>query len=194
MYVIGRTLYRQRLTAVYLFVAALFMGEALDATHSDQNISILLWVPWALACGALFHRHRHSRRGAWYLNLAVLFTALGGLDLYPHFQALAAIIGVGVYLLLYGGDVGRWLVRYGWRLWPSGLVLAAFGVQLAILRLAINFYRPGLRADAVVDPSTFGSTGLVQLTSLLGSFAPLVFLSTVDRLAPDVTARLGYSP
>jgi hypothetical protein len=194
MYVLGRVLYQHRLPALYLAIATLFAGEALDATHSDEHVSILFWIPWALACGALYHQYRRTTAAARYLNIGTLFLVLGGLDQYPHFPALAGAVAVLVYCAMFPRDTWTWLRTNAWRLWPALLVLIAFAGQLLIVRLAIDGYRPGLRPDTLVDPNTMGSTGFVQPSSFLGTLIPLTFLATIDILEPAVVGHIGYSP
>jgi hypothetical protein len=192
-YVLGRVLYRNRSAALYLAVACLYAGLGLDALHSDQIISILFWLPWVILCGALAHRLRRTAQAATYLNIALLLLAVAALDQYPHFVALVAAVGMTVYVLLYPRDVSAWFSRWWWRLWPGALALVLLATQLGIVRQAIDDYRPGLRAEAIVDPSTMGVTGFVQPSAFLGLFTPLTFMSLFEVLDGTITAQLGRS-
>lgn len=192
-YILGRALYTQRLSAIYLAVATLFAGITLDASHSDQIVSILFWIPWAMACGVLFHQSRSSPEGARYLNFGVVFLAIAALDQYPHFPALVAAIGVVVYASLHPRSCLGFLRMYGWRLWPGVVVLVVLVFQLVVLRDSIGGYRPGLRADTVVDPATMGVTGFVQPSTFIGSVFPLSFFATFEALDGQVTGQLGRS-
>jgi hypothetical protein len=100
MYLMGRVLFIRRLSAVYLFVATLFAGLCMEASHSDQATTILFWVPWIVACAARFHRERRERYAHWYANAAVLFFSLQSLDQAPHLSAFAAGLASILYALL----------------------------------------------------------------------------------------------
>ena len=89
MCVLGRVLFQRHLSAVYLFAATLYAGFCMNALHSDQIISLIFWLPWAVSCAVLFHRNRYNSKGAWYLNGAVFFYSLAVLDEYPTYCCLS---------------------------------------------------------------------------------------------------------
>ena len=88
MFVLGASLFRNRLSAVYLYGATLFAGLCLQTLHSDQNVIILFWVPWILTC--LVRVHRDERNAGFYLVLAALLIVVQSLDQSPHFVLIPA--------------------------------------------------------------------------------------------------------
>jgi hypothetical protein len=182
-YVLGRTLLRHHLAAVFLFAAVLFAGVGLDNLHSDQDAAILFWWPWVLACAVQAHRQRTSPRGAVYFNGAVLFLCLEALDHYPHFPLVIAGVGAALYAMLYpaaGWEFVRCQLR---RLWPALVLLALAGLQLWIFRDAINGFIPSQRGGLTVDLSQGGESGWAQPFVVLSAFLPLGTLAGFDYLA-----------
>jgi hypothetical protein len=190
MYVMGRVLFRARLSATYLFAATLFTGLSLQSAHSDQAVNIVFWIPWTVAAVALAARQSSPGARALYLNVAALLFCVQLLDQYPHFTIVAGGVGLALYLffdrrLLVGGRA--LLVRLG----PAVLFVVAAGIELWIVRQAIADYRPSLRADVVIDPRSFGETGFAQPTALIGVFFPTSFISAFDELAAGLRAWLA---
>jgi len=73
MYVLGRSLFRHWVTALYLMTATLFAGACLESLHADEIAIMMFWVPWCTAALAVALRHLDDYRGALYANLAALF-------------------------------------------------------------------------------------------------------------------------
>jgi hypothetical protein len=182
-YVLGRTLLRHHLAAVFLFAAVLFAGVGLDNLHSDQDAAILFWWPWFLACAVQAHRHRASVRGAVYANAAVVFLCLQALDHYPHFPVVVGGVGAALYALLYPAAAWELLRVQFRRLWPAAVLLLVLAVQLWIFRDAINGFIPSQRVGLTVDLSQSGESGWAQPSVLLTTFLPLGTLAGFDYLA-----------
>ena len=182
MYALGRALFRQRATAAYLLVATLFSGACLDASHSDQIVSEMFWLPWFALSMALWHRRLAERDAPLYFNLGGLFFSIALLDHYPHLIALGAVVAAALYVFLYPAGIVPFLRQHWPRLWPTAIVLVVVGMQLLFLKGEISGYSPSLRTDLVVDPEKFGSTGFMQPTALVALFFPLSYLADYDRL------------
>lgn len=189
MYLLGRTLYRSRFAAAYLFAATLFAGLCLDAAHSNQVVSMAFWLPWLLIAAVAYHRNAGNGAGAAYLNAAVLFFCVQALDQYPHFVLLVTAIAALLYASLHP-DCWRALARQASRLWPGLLLLLVTAGQLLLVRSTIADYSPSLRGDLVVDPRAFGETGFVQPTAFLGTILPLSFLSAFETLSDGMANAL----
>jgi len=192
MFVLGRVLFRRRLAAFYLFVATLYAGMFLDATHSAQVVALVFWMPWIVAAAVMFHRRAGSPRAAWYLNGAAVLAALQALDQYPHYTLLPLAVGVGLYLAVYGRSAWGPLRRHLLRFWPAAIVLAVTAFQLFTVKAAIGAYRPSFRSDLVVDPKVFGETGFVQPTAVIGALLPLGFLAGFDDLGNSLLTEMGH--
>jgi hypothetical protein len=190
-YLLGRMLFQHRIAAVYLLGATLFAGLCLDSAHSNQVVNMLFWVPWMLMAAVLYHRHADSVAGAWYLNAFALFFCLQALDQYPHFIILATAVAAMLYFFLEPRSLRTIVVRHGLRLWPAFLIALITAGQLLVVKQAIADYMPSLRSDLVVDPRTFGETGFVQPTALIGTFFPLSFMTGFDVLADAMGGLLA---
>jgi len=182
MYVMGRVLFVERLSAVYLFAATLFAGLCMETIHSDQATTILFWAPWIVACAVRFHRERTEQYAHWYANAAVLLFSLQSLDQVPHLSAFAA----GLALILYASLQPEALlegVRLHWkRLWPAALMLLLTGAQLRFLLGELVRHVPSQRAGLMLDAAALGQNAFVQPTALIGSLLPLGFISAYDSL------------
>jgi hypothetical protein len=190
-YVLGRVLFTLRITATYLLGATLFAGLCLDSAHSNQVVSILFWVPWMLIAAVQYHRNAQHLEATRYLNAFILFFCLQILDQYPHFIVLAAGVAGGLYVYLEPGAPRLLLGRRLLRLWPGLLVVLVAAGQLLVVKFAIADYAPSLRSDLIVDPRSFGETGFVQPTALIGTFFPLAFMSGFETLTDAMGRLLG---
>jgi len=190
MYALGRILFQRHLSALYLFVATLYSGLCMNALHSDQIISLIFWLPWAVACAVLFHRHRYNSRGAWYLNGAVFLYSLTILDEYPHIVSLVALVGVGIYTLLFRKDCLTFVKRNVFRLWPSIVTIVVLGIQLWIIQDTVADYTPSQRPALAVDPRAFSTSSFAQPTSFIGSVLPLGLLAGTEVLEKGLTNLL----
>ena len=194
MYVMGRILYRQHLSAVYLFAATLFAGLCMETAHSDQTVLILFWLPWIVACLVRFHRARREPSAHWYLNAALLLAALQALDHLPHLAAFAAGLGLLIYAVLEHGALLEGLRLHWRRLWPAALVLAAAAAHLFYVWTAISDYASSLRyamgshTELRIALSNLSETGFAQPTAFIGSFLPLSFTKAFDPLADGFRA------
>jgi hypothetical protein len=182
-YVLGRTLFRSRLAAAFVFVAVLFASMGLDDLHSDQDAVILFWLPWILLCAVRAHRNRANGKGALYFNLTILFLCLQAFDHYPHFPLVIASIGGGLYVLLFPRAFAEFIKNQCRWLWPAIIPLAVTGAEMIIFKDAITGYVPSQREDLVIDLSNNSESGWVQPTVLLTSFLPLGTLSGFDSFA-----------
>ncbi len=194
MYVMGRILYRQHLSAVYLFAATLFAGLCMETAHSDQTVLILFWLPWIVACLVRFHRARQEPSAHWYLNAALLLVSLQALDHLPHLTAFAAGLGLLIYAVLEHGALLDGLRLHWRRLWPAALVLAATAAHLLYVWTAIGDYASSLRyamgshTELRIGLSNLSETGFAQPTAFIGSFLPLSFTKAFDPLADGFRA------
>jgi hypothetical protein len=182
-YVLGRTLFRHRLSAALLFAAVLFAGVGLDDLHSDQDGWILGWLPWIVTCAVQAHRHRASPRGALYFNATVLLLCIQALDHYPHFPLVVALAGSALYALLFPGMCWEFIRRQWLRVWPAAILVLVTGVQLLIFRDAISSYIPSQRTDLIIDLSQNGESGWLQPSFVLSSLLPLTTLAGFDYFA-----------
>jgi hypothetical protein len=189
-YVLGKTLFRHRLSAAFLFAAVLFAGVGLDDLHSDQDGWILGWLPWILTCSVQAHRHRGSARGALYFTAMVLFLCLQALDHYPHFPFVVAVVGAGLYAILFPRSCWQFVRRQSPHLWPAAVLVLVTGVQLLIFRDTINGFIPSQRGDLIIDLSQNGESGWVQPTVVLTSFLPLATLAGFDYFAGSMRGWL----
>ncbi len=190
-YVLGRTLFRRRLAAVFVFVALLLASMGLDDLHSDQDAVILFWLPWILLCAVRAHRNRANWQGALYFNLTILFLCLQAFDHYPHFPLVITCVGGVLYVLLFSGAC-REFVRNQWRgLWPALIPLAITAADMLVFKNAISGYVPSQRTDLVIDLSTNAESGWVQPTVLLTSFLPLATLGGFESFARNMEVWLG---
>ena len=194
MYVFGRLILEERISAVYLFAATLFAGLCLDAAHSDQVFTITFWLPWSAACGVLYHRNYATPIGSRYLNIGIFLVCIQAFDQYPHFQLIVVGAAAVVYAAL-EREHALAILRIHWRrLCPSALVVAATICQFLVFRQAVGGYAPSLRSGLVIDPATFGETGFLQPSALIGSILPLSFLAGFDALRESMGTFLGYFP
>jgi hypothetical protein len=185
-YVLGRTLFRNRLAAAFAFVAVLFASLGLDDLHSDQDAVILFWLPWILLCAVRAHRNRTNSRGALYFNLSILFLCLQAFDHYPHFPLVIACVGGALYVLLFPRECAEF-IRHQWRwLWPAVIPLLITGADAVIFRDSVAGYVPSQRGALNVDLSDNGESGWVQPTVLLTSFLPLGTLGGFDSFAHNM--------
>ena len=194
MYVMGRVLYRHRLSALYLFAATLFAGLTMETTHSDQTVLILFWLPWIVSCFVLFHRERAEHHAHWYLNAAVLLAALQSLYPSPHLTAFSAALALALYGALKPAAFFDGLRRH-WRcLWPAGVVLALTGADLGFLLRQFQDHVPSLRPEMSITLSEIGVTAFAQPTSLIHAFFPFGLLVPLEGLAAglrDWSVSLG---
>lgn len=188
MYVLGRSILRHRLSALYLMAATLFAGACLDAVHSDQVAIMMFWVPWCAAALAIAFRYSDDYRGACYANLAALFFCMQLLDLYPHIPALAAVYAAGVYVLLWRLEAWRFLVKVFWRTWPACIFVAMTVMALYAIYRQIFDFQPQQRTALQLAPSQFGQTGFVQPSAFFGSLFPLTFTAAFE----DLGARYNW--
>jgi hypothetical protein len=186
MYVLGRTLFKNRLSAAFLFVAVLFASMGLDDLDSDQDAVILFWLPWILTSAVQAHRNRSNFRGALYFNATILFLCLQAFDHYPHFPLVNASVGAGLYVLLFPRAAWEFVRRQILWLWPAAIPLLITGAQMLIFKNAITGYIPSQRGDLIIDLSQNGESGWVQPTVLLTSFLPLGTLGGFDSLANNM--------
>lgn len=187
MYVLGRVLFQRHLSAVYLFAATLYAGFCMNALHSDQIISLIFWLPWAVSCAVLFHRNRYNSKGAWYLNGAVFFYSLAVLDEYPHILLLIASIGIGMYILLFRKDCLLFAKYNAFKLWPAVVAIGVLGVQLWIIQDTVADYIPSQRPSLAIDPKAFSTSNFAQPTALISSFLPLGMLVGTEALEKGFT-------
>jgi hypothetical protein len=186
MYVLGRTLFKNRLSAAFLFAAVLFASMGLDDLDSDQDAVILFWLPWILTSAVQAHRNRSNFRGALYFNATVLFLCLQAFDHYPHFPLVIGTVGAGLYVLLFPGACWEFVRRQALWLWPAAIPLLITGAEMLIFKNAITGYIPSQRGDLIIDLSQNGESGWVQPTVLLTSFLPLGTLAGFDPLAHNM--------
>ncbi len=190
-YVLGRTLFRSRLAAAFVFVALLLASMGLDDLHSDQDAVILFWLPWILLSAVRAHRNRSNRQGALYFNLTILFLCLQAFDHYPHFPLVVTCVGGLLYVVLFNGAC-REFIKNQWRwMWPALIPLAITGVEMVVFKNAISDYVPSQRTDLVIDLSTNAESGWVQPTVLLTSFLPLATLGGFESFARNMEQWLG---
>ena len=193
MYVMGRVLYRHRLSALYLFAATLFAGLTMETTHSDQTVLILFWLPWIVSCFVLFHRERAEHHAHSYLNAAVLLAALQSLYPSPHLTAFSAALALALYGALKPAAFFDGLRRH-WRcLWPAGVVLALTGADLGFLLRQFQDHVPSLRPEMSITLSEIGVTAFTP-TSLIHAFFPFGLLVPLEGLAAglrDWSVSLG---
>lgn len=190
MYVLGRTLFRNWLSALYLMTAALFAGATLDSLHSDEVGIIMFWMPWCAAALAMALRHVDNFRGPLFTNIAALFFCVQLLDMYPHVPALAAVYAAAIYVALWPPHAAHAFVRLIPRLWPTLVVLAITAVGLyAIHRQIFDFQPQHSRTEITVRPSQFGATGFLQPSAFFGSLFPLTFTAAFDDLAWRYASR-----
>jgi hypothetical protein len=185
-YVLGRVLFSHRLAAAFLFAAVLFAGVGLDDLHSDQDGTILFWLPWILVCAVQAHRQRASRRGALFANAAVLLICLQALDHYPHFPLVIVSVGAVLYIALFPHAAWEFARQQYLRLWPALVMVVILGGQFWIFSHVVTNYLPSQRADLQVDLSQNGESGWVQPTVLLTSFLPVSTLAVFDSLASSM--------
>jgi hypothetical protein len=181
MFVLGRTLLRHWVSAVYLGAATLFAGLCLDTAHSDQVAIIIFWVPWFVCACVLADQNAGQRVGSLYLNLAALFFCVALLDQYPHFAVLAGATA-GMFYATFRLDRLRLMVTQWRQLWPAMVLFTLTTMQLFIISSKIGNYVPSLRAALTVDPSQFGETGFVQPSALFGVFFPLTFTTAFEKI------------
>ncbi len=186
MYLLGRTLFKNRLAAVFLFAAVLFASMGLDDLDSDQDAVILFWLPWIVLSAVNAHRNRTNFRGALYFNATILFLCLQAFDHYPHFPLVIASVGAGLYVLLFPRACWEFIRRQALWLWPAAIPLLITGAQMLIFKDAIVGYIPSQRGDLIIDLSQNGESGWVQPTVLLTSFLPLGILGGFDPLANNM--------
>ena len=186
MYVLGRTLFKHRLAATFLFAAVLFASMGLDDLDSDQDAVILFWLPWILVSAVQAHRNRSNFRGALYFNATILFLCLQAFDHYPHFPLVNASVGAGLYVLLFPRACWEFIRRQALWLWPAAIPLLITGAQMLIFKNAIVGYIPSQRGDLIIDLSQNGDTGWVQPAVLLTSLLPLGTLGGFDSLAASM--------
>jgi hypothetical protein len=189
-YVLGRTLFRHRLSAAFVCAAVLFASVGLDDLHSDQDAVILFWLPWILICAVRAHRNRLNRWGAVYFNATILFLCLQAFDHYPHFPLVIATVGAGLYILLYPRAWWEFVRRQAVWLWPAAIPVLITGAEMVIFKSSIVGYVPSQRGDLIIDLSQNGESGWVQPTVLLTSFLPLATLGGFDPLAHNMEAWL----
>ena len=182
-YVLGRVLFEHRLAAAFLFAAVLFSGVGLDDLHSDQDGTILFWLPWILVCAVQAHRQRATWGGALYANAAVLLLCLQALDHYPHFPLVLASVAAVLYVALNPRAAREFLRHQYLRLWPALVMVTILAGQFWIFSQTVRNFLPSQRTDLVVDLSTNGESGWVQPTVLLSSLLPLTTLSVFNSLA-----------
>ncbi|MBV9357396.1 MAG: hypothetical protein JO023_17940, partial [Chloroflexi bacterium] len=190
-YVLGRTLFRSRLAAAFVFVALLLASMGLDDLHSDQDAVILFWLPWILLCAVRAHRNRGNRQGALYFNLTILFLCLQAFDHYPHFPIVTACVGGALYVMLYPRACAEFVRNQWYRLWPAIIPLLITGAEMIVFKNAIAGYVPSQRTDLVIDLTQNGESGWVQPTVLLTSFLPLGTLSGFDSFARSMEQWLS---
>ena len=191
MYLMGRALYREHLSAVYLFAATLFAGLCMETIHSDQATTILFWLPWIVICAVKFHRSRSKPHGHWYMNAAALFVCLQALDQAPHFVVFAAGLALLLYALLQPVALVEGLRLHWKRLWPAALVVVLTGVHLRFLLGELGHAAPSQRPDLDLALTDLGVTGFAQPTSLIHSFLPFGFLVPFDALRAGFRVWLG---
>jgi hypothetical protein len=192
MLTMGRVLFRHFASAAYLFTTALFAGMCLDAAHSDQVVIMVFWFPWAVTCWFMADRHAETRRGGFWMAAAFLFFCLQLLDQYPHFAALAAVVGFLLYAVARPDQV-RELSKQKVAWVGCGILLAVVVVQLGILQGEISFFAPSLRASVKVRPSEFGDTGFVQPIALLGTLFPLTFQAAFETIRSGGTSGFIFN-
>ncbi len=185
-YVLGRVLFSHRLAAAFLFAAVLFAGVGLDDLHSDQDGTILFWLPWILVCAVQAHRQRASRRGALFANAAVLLICLQALDHYPHFPLVVVTVGAVLYIALFPRATWEFARNQYLSLWPALVMVVILAGQFWIFSHVVTNYLPSQRADLQVDLSQNGESGWVQPTVLLTSFLPVSTLAVFDSLASSM--------
>jgi hypothetical protein len=185
-YVLGRVLFSHRLAAAFLFAAVLFAGVGLDDLHSDQDGTILFWLPWILVCAVQAHRQRASRRGALFANAGVLLICLQALDHYPHFPLVIVSVGALLYVALFPHAAWEFARNQYLRLWPALVMVVILGGQFWIFSHVVTHYLPSQRADLQVDLSQNGESGWVQPTVLLTSFLPVSTLAVFNSLASSM--------
>lgn len=188
MYMLGRVLFQKHLSSVYLFAATLYAGFCMNALHSDQIISLIFWLPWAVACAVLFHHNRFGSKGVWYLNGAVFFYSLAVLDEYPHILLLVASIGIGMYILLFRKDCLLFVKYTAFKLWPAIVVIVVLGAQLWIIQNTVADYIPSQRPSLAIDPKAFSTSNFAQPTALISSFLPLGMLAGTEALEKGFTS------
>ena len=194
MYVMGCVPYRHILSAVYLSAATLFAGLCMESMHSDQTTAILFWLPRIVTCVGKFHRARYERQAHWYLNAAVMLTALQALDQAPHFTAFAARLALVLYAALEPQAVLDGVRLHGKRLRPAAIVLLLTAAHLHYLLSELGHYTPSLRyaatshAEMRLDLANLSETGFAQPSAFLGSFLPLTFIRAFDSLADGLHA------
>lgn len=191
MYALGRCIFENRITAVYLALATLFAGLSLESLHSDQSITILFWLPWIGSAAALFHRHHESARGAGYFCIAILLSCVQLQDQYPHFFLVMSVCAAVPYFFLYPRRCIAFL-RNRWIWLLPALVPAALTVlDLWVVKEAVAEYRPSLRKDVIVNPDDFHWTGFIQPSGFLGSFLPLTNLGGHEAFAEYFQRKWG---
>ena len=194
LYVTGRILYRQHLSAVYLFAATLFAGMCMETVHSDQTVLILFWLPWIVGCLVRFHRARRQPRAHWYLNAAAVLVALQALDQLPHLTVFAVGFGLLIYAALEPRALLEGLRAHWKRLWPAALALAVTAAQLSYVWTALGDYASSLRyamsthTELRIALSRLSETGFAQPTAFIGSFLPLTLTRAFDSLADNLRA------
>lgn len=190
MYVLGRSLFRRWVSALYLMTATLFAGACLESLHADEIAIMMFWVPWCTAALALALRHVDSYRGALYANLAALFFCMELLDMYPHMPTLAALCATAIYIALWPQDAMRAIVKLLPRMWPALIVVAlTAGGLYAIHQQIFDFQPQHSRIAITVRPSEFGETGFTQPSGFFGTLFPLTFTAAFEDLAWRYASR-----
>jgi hypothetical protein len=190
MYALGRTLFRNWLSALYLMAAALFAGATLDALHSDELGIIMFWMPWCAAAMTMALRYVDDYRGPLFANIAALFFCIQLLDMYPHIPALGAAYAGVIYIALWPQTAAHFIIRLWPRLWPALIFLAVTAVgTYAIHRQIFDFQPQHSRTEITVRPSQFGATGFLQPSAFFGSLFPLTFTAAFDDLAWRYASR-----
>ncbi|MEW6055573.1 MAG: hypothetical protein AB1540_03090 [Bdellovibrionota bacterium] len=185
MYVLGRILLQRHLAAIFLFIATLFAGFAMSSVITDQSISDVFYLPWAAACGALFHRNRHSPRGLLYLSGTILCLCIEAQDQHPHNPVAVGLFGGILYLGLFP-DTFKVVFRKRNLpfVLPMFFILAIAAVQLGIAKTTIDEYVPALRmhGQLKITASDLGSgeTNFMHPSALVGSFFPMGFFAGFD--------------
>jgi hypothetical protein len=168
VYFLGRLLFKSKLSAIYLFSTTLFAGLCIDSSHSNQVASILFWFPWIISAGYLYHHSSVNSDRVKYFTFVIILICAQLLDQYPHFTVLSCLTGGIIYFC--SNPVKPTLSR--------NMLVSMW--HLSVIRDGITSYAPSLRSNLIVDPSSFGETGFVQPTALLGTLFPVTFLAGFD--------------
>ena len=188
MFVLGKVLFRQRLTAIYLMSGSLFAGACLQGQHSDEVIYILFWVPWCATALVLASKNLHGYLNPhlpfFYFNIGALLFCLCLMDMYPHIPALAAVYAAVICAILYGCNQNFIARNTLHQLWPMATVLLLTILGLYCIEQQIFLFQPQHSRTAItLTPDQIGQTAFTQPSALFGSLFPLSFTAGFDEIA-----------